>query len=427
VRSRVDVAKKFLPDIYDYQVSLLESDAKLRLIVKGRQIGISTLIAVEALVDCLITKGFTVVMLSAREDSAIKLLNEARKLLKEAMNETAYSDLVSGDDNKTVMEFDNGSRIIALPCANTEASRGYTVDHLVFDEFGSMAKVVDTDDLWAAALPTITLGGKLTVVGTPAGKGNKFYQLYKEAEGFEKWEIPWHRCPRQTEEGLALIREEMSKRPGLFEQEYECSWEGVSAGNDWTLEEIETLLLPSVEGKGTRLAGYDPAEKKHRSIFMVLEVKGKEKRVLHQENLAKMSYPEQAKRIAQLVRTWGVTRLCFDVWGIGEGVKHELKKVVSCKLVPKRLKKEDKQSLYVRIKSDADREQFAIIDEGQSSRWLMEDLAGFDVNNGNFIETHSSHMDSLSALMLAYSDLGKNKSFGTSKFTTRQYRTTQGV
>lgn len=414
---KVKLAQKLLDGtLYKYQVRYLSSSARRKLNVKGRQMGYSTIIALEAAVDGFLIPNFVTLILSTREDKASDVLKEAKKYLRKIPGTEEF--IVT--DKATELGLSNGSRIISLPTQNVEAVRGFTGSRLVLDEFGSMASIVNTDELWGAALPTLSRGGSVVVQGTPKGKSNKFYELYKAGE-FEVMETPYWMCPDLTEENLAPIRAELSRVPGLWEQEYECSWEGIGGASLWTLAELEALLTDSVDGQGTRIAGYDPAKKQDGSVFMIVEKKGNEKRVIFSVDLSGLRYIDQATKIKEYVNLFNVQKLYVDAWGVGESVLENLD-YVGCKVIPTRLKGEDKSRIAVQIKGDAEKGHFKILNH-KNSRNIIEDLSLFDIANPKFQYTKDGHSDFLSALMLAYSGINKGSgSIGNLGWSPRAYR-----
>lgn len=423
MKTKIKLALKvFGEPLYKFQIKYLASSARRKLNVKGRQMGYSTIISLEAAVDSFLHDDFVTLILSTREDKASDVLKEAKKFLKRI---PGVSEMIV-TDKSTEIGLSNGSRIISLPTQNVEAVRGFTGKRLVLDEFGTMSSIVDTDELWGAALPTLSRGGSVTIQGTPKGKSNKFYELYKAGD-FEVLETPWWECPDLTEDNLAPIREELSRIPGLWEQEYECSWEGIGGANIWTLAELEALIVPSIDGQGTRVAGYDPAKKQDGSVFLVLEKLGREKRVLFSVDLTGLRYVDQAAKIKEYINLFNVSKLYVDAWGVGESVLENLD-FVGCKVVPTRLKGEDKSRIAVQIKGDAERDHFKILNH-KHARNITEDLGLFDVSNPKFQYTKDGHSDFLSALMLAYSGIKNGTgTVGSLNWSPRIYKSqTTGV
>jgi hypothetical protein len=98
------------------------------------------------------------------------------------------------------MEFDHGSRILALP-GTEKTVRGIPAPDLVIIDEAARVE----DDLIGAVLPMLTISkGRLIALTTPKGKRGFFFEQWRDPDA------PWHRvkvttemCPRLTKEALA--------------------------------------------------------------------------------------------------------------------------------------------------------------------------------------------------------------------------------
>lgn len=143
------------------------------LILKARQLGFSTLVAVYTLWLAFGWDDRVVIMLSRTERDAIKLLSKAKysfRFLPEwmkwrgpAMNAT-----------QTKMEFTNESYLESLPSASDPA-RGESVYLAVIDE---LAYLPNSDEAWASIEPIADVGGRVIALSTANGEGNLFHNLW---------------------------------------------------------------------------------------------------------------------------------------------------------------------------------------------------------------------------------------------------------
>jgi len=136
------------------------------------------------------------------------------------------AELEAVTDAKTMLELENGSRIISLP-AKAQATIGWTVDLLILDE----AKVIP-DDLYHSVRSTLALTkGRMLAFTTPLGQRGWFWNEWKkcdEAKLSGKME-PYRRFRRTCWECPRLDREFVEKERQLigehwFRQEYECAF-----------------------------------------------------------------------------------------------------------------------------------------------------------------------------------------------------------
>ena len=214
--------------VYDYQVELFNDSNKHRILNKARQIGLSTAIAMEALYYSIWFPHQLVLFVSVSEKQSRELMDKVKMLLRhmepfslETEFGTASNEIIS--DTKTMVEFKNGSRLISLP-NNPKTIVGYTADRVYIDEFGLFEK---PDEVWQSIVPSLSRGGKITLVSTPRGKIGEFYRIWDESErklnDFSRLRIPWQRCkePAYVEniEGMRNIMSEIQ-----FKQEYECEF-----------------------------------------------------------------------------------------------------------------------------------------------------------------------------------------------------------
>ncbi len=116
-------------------------------------------------------------------------------------------------------EFENGSRIIAVP-GQEETIRGIQGVHLlILDEAARIP-----DKLYASVRAMVaTVAGRTLALSTPWGQRGWFYREWiRETSHWRKFEITWKDCPRITSE---FIQEErMQFGDSWVKQEYECSF-----------------------------------------------------------------------------------------------------------------------------------------------------------------------------------------------------------
>ena len=115
-------------------------------------------------------------------------------------------------------EFDNGSRVVALP-GTQRTVRGYSkAGMILLDE----AAQVD-DELLAALRPTLAAAdGSLIMLSTPFGKRGEFYRAWSEGEGWARVRVPASECPRLTQAFLDEEKRELG--PLAYSQEYELQF-----------------------------------------------------------------------------------------------------------------------------------------------------------------------------------------------------------
>jgi hypothetical protein len=200
---------------YDYQAAYLEDTNRRRLILKARQVGMSNVIAVEALYKALTTPDRQILMISRGGLYAQQLVTYCRHTL----GGLAYQPEIV-QENLTTLAFANGSRILSLPAAPS-TGRGFPASDLYLDEF---AFALYDQMIYESAVPALAPDGNLTVLSTPNGRGNMYFRLWSGLEGGEwsRHTIHWSDCPRYDEAWAEAQRRNMTRQS--FAQEYDCDF-----------------------------------------------------------------------------------------------------------------------------------------------------------------------------------------------------------
>ena len=163
-------------DLYEFQEKTLqEFDVhRYNILLKSRQLGISTLTAAYSLWTMLFNNDKNVLVIAKDKDTAKNLVTKVRVM---------YSNLPSwlktkvDEDNKLSLRFMNGSQIKAV-AATSEAGRSEALSLLIIDEAGFIDKI---DEIWTASQQTLATGGNCIVLSTPNGVGNWFHKMWVDA------------------------------------------------------------------------------------------------------------------------------------------------------------------------------------------------------------------------------------------------------
>lgn len=168
--------KFFLP----YQVKWIKDSSKLKLMEKGRQIGLSWSTAYRLVREKSKVGVKFDAWVSSRDDIQARLFLEDCKSFAKIFN-IAGEDLglqVIDPERKIsayVLQFANGARINSMS-SNPDAQAGKRGDR-VLDEF---ALHPDPRKLYAIAYPGITWGGNMEIISTHRGSHNLFNELVQE-------------------------------------------------------------------------------------------------------------------------------------------------------------------------------------------------------------------------------------------------------
>jgi len=189
--------------LYPYQREILAArNGPPRLILKARQVGVSQLLAGEALAQAKFFPGSTILFVSRNLEAAQHLLRLVTDLMESDFN---LPDILRR--NESEIAFSNRSLIRSL-AASENAGRTYAATAVYLDEF---AHSPWAEEIYQAVTPTTARGGRLTIVSTPKGKANLFFRLFQQATlgagNFRLFCLHWSQCPDYNPDGWQIADE----------------------------------------------------------------------------------------------------------------------------------------------------------------------------------------------------------------------------
>ena len=209
-------------DMYKFQEESLESikNNRFNIILKARQLGISTTVAAYVCWMMLFHREKNVLIVATKLGTAANLVKKIKSIHKNLPPWLKISEIVI--DNRNSFELGNGSQVKASSTSG-DAGRSEALSLLVVDE---AAFVEGIDELWAGLYPTLSTGGRCIALSTPNGVGNWFHKTYTEAEenknDFSTIKLPWDVHPERDQEWFEKETRNMSRRE--IAQELECNF-----------------------------------------------------------------------------------------------------------------------------------------------------------------------------------------------------------
>jgi hypothetical protein len=225
-----------VPDAW--QSDLLRSDAKQMILLCSRQSGKSTVSSILAIHEAIYQPNSLILLLSP----SLRQSQELFRKLKDVYNELDSPSLTQPIEESALRtEFDNGSRIIALP--GKEATiRGFSgVSLLIVDEASRVP-----DELYQAIRPMLAVsGGRIVLLSTPFGKRGFFFHEWTEGGAdWQRVKITAYDCPRISNEWLEQERAAIGD--WWFRQEYLC--ESVETLDQvFSFDDIQAALSDEVQ------------------------------------------------------------------------------------------------------------------------------------------------------------------------------------
>jgi hypothetical protein len=171
------VKGKLLFDLYKYQAESITKfqDNDYNIVLKGRQLGFSTLVAGYALWLMLFHRDKNILVIATKQETAKNLVTKVQYMHK-SLPVWLRGRLTT--ENKLSLQFSNGSQIKAI-ASSKDAGRSEALSLLILDE---CAFIDNADIIWTAASSTLSTGGKAILISTPNGVGNFFHKMWLQAE-----------------------------------------------------------------------------------------------------------------------------------------------------------------------------------------------------------------------------------------------------
>ena len=209
-------------NLYPFQGKVLNlwKDNPYSIILKSRQLGISTLAAGYSLWLMLFHKDKNVLCLATKQETAKNMVTKVKFMYE---NLPSWLKVTAEENNKLTLRLVNGSQIKAVSAAG-DAGRSEAVSLLIVDE---AAFIDNIGEIWASAQQTLATGGGAIVLSTPFGTGNWFHQTWVKAESNENQflpiKLPWYVHPERDEEWRKR-QDELLGDPRLAAQECDCDF-----------------------------------------------------------------------------------------------------------------------------------------------------------------------------------------------------------
>ena len=224
---------KILFNLYPFQEDLMQNvnDNRFNVILKSRQLGISTLSAGYSLWCMLFHEDKNILVISTKQEVDKNLVTKFRFMHD---NLPSWLKGQTEEDNKLSLRLKNGSQIKATSAAG-DAGRSEALSMLIIDE---AAFINNVEEIWTSAQSTLSTGGGAIVLSTPNGVGNWFHKIWVQATQGDQWhptELHWTVHPERDQKW----RDEQSKLLGEKGAAQECDCDFISSGH--TVVEGATL------------------------------------------------------------------------------------------------------------------------------------------------------------------------------------------
>jgi len=212
---------RILFNLYPFQDKILHlfKDNQYNIVLKSRQLGISTLSAAYSLWLMIFHKDKNVLALATTQATARNLVTKVIFMYDQLPK---WLRLPSVEKNKLSLRLKNGSRI-AAKSSNADAARSEAVSLLLIDE---AAFIDNIDETFTAAQQTLATGGQCLALSTPNGVGNWFHLTWEKAvtqeNSFCPIRLPWTVHPERNEKWRE--QQDSDLGPRMAGQECDCDF-----------------------------------------------------------------------------------------------------------------------------------------------------------------------------------------------------------
>ena len=213
---------RVLFNLYPFQEKTLHlfRDNPYSIILKSRQLGISTLSAGYSLWMMLFQKDKNILCIATKQETARNMVTKVKFMYD---NLPSWLKIPADENNKLSLRLNNGSQIKATS-ASSDAGRSEAVSLLLIDEAAFIDQI---GEIWASAQQTLATGGGCIALSTPYGTGNWFHQTWTRAEGGENdflpIKLPWYVHP-ERDETWRKKQDELLGDPRMAAQECDCDF-----------------------------------------------------------------------------------------------------------------------------------------------------------------------------------------------------------
>ena len=208
--------------LYPFQEKVLSlfQENPYSIVLKSRQLGISTLGAGYSLWLMLFHKDKNILCIATKQETAKNMVTKVKFMYE---NLPSWLKIDAPENNKLTLRLVNGSQIKATS-ASSDAGRSEAVSLLLIDE---AAFIENIGEIWASAQQTLATGGGCIALSTPYGTGNWFHQTWVRAENKENdflpIKLPWFVHP-ERDETWRKRQDELLGDPRMAAQECDCDF-----------------------------------------------------------------------------------------------------------------------------------------------------------------------------------------------------------
>lgn len=337
---------------FDYQEDFMDHDSDRKAFVSGRRVGKSRTASWLALWKAITYSNAEILVTAKAQRQSMELFNQIQ-------SEMRNSDIPEDQwgvtrSTRTEINFDNGSRIIALPVGRDGSNiRGYgSQDNMIIVDEAAFIN----DAIFQEVLsPMMAVGGgTFVLLSTPFGKKGFLYERFNDPKWYTM-QVPSSANPLIDDEFVEEQRQNLTSTQ--FKQEILGQFVE-SADSFFTRDELMNCAHESVDQTGDiTFLGVDLASTGgDESVYVCIDDDGN---VFHIEHTTDKPMTDAMGRIRELDSYYGFNKIMVDSTSLGQGTVDQVQESLGKKVEGFKFTNEKKQSLYNTLKNDLQNEKLA--------------------------------------------------------------------
>lgn len=242
-------------DLYPFQEEALNTlvSSENTIILKARQMGISTLVGAYSLWLMTFFEGRSILCISITQETAKEIVTRVRFANSKL---PTWLRVPCDIDNRLSLKLKNGSYIKAASSSST-AGRSNSLSLLIIDE---CAFIQNVNEIWTSAQPALGKSGKSIILSTPNSVGNFFHKLWCDAESnssdkhFSTIKMPWYLHPERDQAWRDKQTELNGAKAAAQENDCDFATSGDQVIEYKTIEEYKNKYVKNpIEKRGSSL------------------------------------------------------------------------------------------------------------------------------------------------------------------------------
>jgi len=405
VKGPVDYADKVLGvKPFPYQAELLLDENKRIVACMGRQTGKTTTIAMKAIYFADTNPNVTVLITSPSLRQSMIMFDRIATFVYSIPR--LRNKIVRA--TRTLIHFENGSRIIALPCSEN-LLRGYTAQMVICDEASFMPEEVITQVIFPMLSTT---DGYAIFLSTPWGKDHFFYRAFVNP-AYSVHKVKSEQCPLIKKEFLEEMKANMTHEAYLMEYEAEF----VEALNSYFPQDLIRKCVELAQKLGVELyasleavfptgdyyAGLDFGKLQDYSVLTVLKREGETLKLVYLYQFPlETPYTHVIGQLVRANQKFKFRKVLVDQTGVGEPVLEEIRNQGLSNIEGLKFTVQTKEELLSNLKIAMEQNRLAIPYHRQLCTQINEQQYAYS-KSGHLQFSHptNSHDDMLWALALS--------------------------